>query len=51
MSKSCDGLGHGGETHHVSCGEQHCGGCSGCHGGGHALCSFKVIIFTLLRIL
>ena len=38
-SKSCDGPGHGGETHHVSCDEQQYGGCSGCHGGGHALCS------------
>ena len=39
VSKSCDGPRHGGETHHVSCDEQQCGGCSSCHGGGHALCS------------
>ena len=36
---TCGGLHHGGETHHVSCGEPGCGGCSNYHGGGHVLCS------------
>ena len=39
VSKSYDGPGHGGKTHCVFCDEQQYGGCSGCHGGGHAVCS------------
>ena len=39
MSKTFGGLGHGGETHHVSYGGQLFGECSSCYGGGHAPCS------------